>query len=203
MNPGKFPPQLSSQPRLHGIMHSTFAAAVRSAAYSGSLAEWFKALVLKTSDGQPSVSSNLTASAIHASNLALNLTGCSSAANPSPCTPNRSCLASFKLRLRHLGLVEPDTAPWFCIKQALCRSRPTLCRSTCKHARCSACPDMPTFTSKSGSAGPIFRRTVHRSWAYTRQLLLCLLRQIKYKISGEQTCSHYVVSSQHPSVCRC
>ena len=29
----------------------------------GSVAEWFKALVLKTSDGQPSVSSNLTASA--------------------------------------------------------------------------------------------------------------------------------------------
>ncbi len=29
----------------------------------GSVAEWFKAPVLKTGDGQPSVSSNLTASA--------------------------------------------------------------------------------------------------------------------------------------------
>jgi hypothetical protein len=31
---------------------------------AGSVAERFKALVLKTSDGQPSVSSNLTASAV-------------------------------------------------------------------------------------------------------------------------------------------
>lgn len=31
----------------------------------GSVAEWFKAPVLKTGDGQPSVSSNLTASAKH------------------------------------------------------------------------------------------------------------------------------------------
>ncbi len=34
-----------------------------SGALLGSVAEWFKALVLKTSDGRPSVSSNLTASA--------------------------------------------------------------------------------------------------------------------------------------------
>ncbi len=36
---------------------------IQSAAWNGSVAEWFKALVLKTSDGQLSVSSNLTASA--------------------------------------------------------------------------------------------------------------------------------------------
>ncbi len=42
----------------------SFESNITLTALRGSVAEWFKALVLKTSEGNTSVSSNLTASAI-------------------------------------------------------------------------------------------------------------------------------------------
>gem|GEM_PF-6605434 len=44
--------------------NDSFESHITLTALRGSVAEWFKALVLKTSEGNTSVSSNLTASAI-------------------------------------------------------------------------------------------------------------------------------------------